>query len=143
MHGQTFSMEDSPCKVVTPAKFIDDETIQSMKIESEKPSSNGMIKISLAHPSVISPPIKANGKYNSKIELDNAIWRTLTEQENTCRRCITRAAKSQFGQKRARKSSLNYIFPCDVGMKAFLRKVRSLLQHKITSYVSKLYNVDE
>ena len=107
-----------------------------------KPASSGLIKISLARPPLISAEIKPSDEH-CQIELERATWRTLSEQENTCRRCITRAAKSQFGQKRARKSSLSYLFPCDVGMKAFLRKVRSLLQRKITANVSQVYNVGD
>ena len=141
MHGQTFGLEDSPNDMVTPIQLHDDESIQSVKSAiNAKPASSGLIKISLARPPLISAQIKANEESCAQ-ELDHATWRSLTEQENTCRRCITRAAKSQFGQKRARKSSLSYLFPCDVGMKAFLRKVRSLLQRRITENVSKVYDV--
>jgi len=109
---------------------------------NKKPASAGLIKISLARPPLISAEFKVNDE-SRHLDLEHATWRTLSEKENTCRRCITRAAKSQFGQKRARKSSLSYLFPCDVGMKAFLRKVRSLLQRKITENVSQVYNVGD
>ena len=143
MHGRTFGLEDSPNEMVTPIELHDDESIQSVRIEpQQKPASSGLIKISLARPPLIAAEIKGNDE-GCQQALDRATWRTLTEQENTCRRCITRAAKSQFGQKRARKSSLSYLFPCDVGMKAFLRKVRSLLQRKITENVGKVYNVGD
>ena len=111
----------------TPIAIHDRESADSVKSESDtKPASAGLIKISLSRPPLISAEIKSDDE-NCQLDIEHATWRSLSEQENTCRRCITRAAKSQFGQKRARKSSLSYLFPCDVGMKAFLRKVRSLL----------------
>ena len=97
MHGRTFGLEDSPNDLVTPIQLHDDESIQSVKSALDaKPASSGLIKISLARPPLISADIKANDE-GCQQDLERATWRTLTEQENTCRRCITRAAKSQFG----------------------------------------------
>ena len=79
---------------------------------------------------LVSLKIKKNVKRCSA-ELQNSFWKNLSENENGCKRCITRAAKYQFSLKRARKSTISHIFPCDVGIKAFLRMVKTLLQRKI------------
>lgn len=128
MHGQSFNLDDTPNALVTPMRLHNNESsVSNISEQDTKPAtSTGLIKISLARPPLISAEINTKEE-NCQIDIERATWRTLSESENTCRRCITRAAKSQFGQKRARKSSLSYLFPCDVGMKAFLRKVRSLL----------------
>ena len=108
-----------------------------------KPAPSSIVRIKLNRSPCPSSFENKENEDPNLVDLAAATWRTLSEEENTCRRCITRAAKSQFGQKRARKSTLSYLFPCDVGMKAFLRKVRSLLQRKITANVASIYKVGD
>ena len=109
------------------AKTDADKLSQSDKSDSEeKQASPALVKI----PSRLQE------------DPDKCMWRKFTQSENTCKRCVARTTKQSFGsRKRMRNPATNYIFPCDVGMKAFLRKVRSLLQDRIAKIASTHYDV--